>query len=223
MKRGLVLAGLLVLSLAGCGGGGDSPASGSGTVGDAPPATASAGTEGGTATPAPGPTTTDTTGHAAGNPLACTQLATAQVGSAAKPLADFAPGPVTLAAGRFTGSDGTVVELQSQCATGDLNGDGVGDALSVVKITSTGTGRFYTLVAWTSNNSGVPQLAASKALGDRNPVTDISIAAGKATVVYLTRTADVPLAGLNLKRTAIFQLSGGALTEVSHTDVSYTP
>ena len=47
--------------------------------------------------------------------------------------------------------------------------------------------------------------------------------AGKATVVYLTRTADVPMAGLNLKRTAIFQLSGGALTEVSHTDVSYTP
>jgi hypothetical protein len=223
MKRGLVLAGLLVLSLGGCGGGGDTPASGSGTVGDAPPAS-TAGADGGTATtPAPGPTTTDTTGHAAGNPLACTQLATAQVATVAKPLADFAPGPVTLTAGRFTASDGTLVELQSQCAIGDLNGDGVGDALSVVKISSGGTGRFYTLVAWTSNNSGIPQLAASTALGDRNPVTDISIAGGKATVVYLTRTADVPMAGLNLKRTAIFQLSGGTLTEVSHTDVSYTP
>ena len=90
--------------------------------------------------------------------------------------------------------------------------------MGVVKITAGGTGRFYTLVAWLSNNSGVPQLAASKALGDRNPVESITIAGNQATVVYLTRTPDVPLAGLNLRRTAIFRLTDTGLTELSHVD-----
>jgi hypothetical protein len=222
MKRGLgglLLAGVMVLSLAGCGGGGDGP-SGSGSVGDAPSGTSAPAEEG--TTPAPAPAATTPPAPAAATPLTCAQLATAAVGSAAIRLADYDAGPVVLAGGRFTGSSGTVVELQSTCGIGDLNGDNSFDALGVVKISAGGSGHFWTLVAWT-NNAGTPQLAATAALGDRNAVTSISIAAQKATVVYLTRTPDVPLAGVNLKRTAVYQLSGGSLTEVSHTDAPYTP
>ena len=44
-----------------------------------------------------------------------------------------------------------------------------------------------------------------------------------AEVVYLTRTADVPMAGLNVRRVANFQLTTGGLIELGHTDYPYTP
>ena len=218
--RATIVAVLVLGALAGCGGEEPSGADGTGTLGEAP-SSASA-----SAAPSGGPTATappsDTTGHSAGNPLACRQLPDARVGSTGLPLADYDPGPVQLSGGRFEGPGG-LVELQPPCGVGDLNRDGIFDAMGVVKITTGGTGRFYTLVAWLSNNSGTPQLAASKALGDRNPVESIAIAGNQATVVYLTRTPDVPLAGLNLRRTAIFRLADTGLTELSHVDAPYTP
>jgi hypothetical protein len=224
MKRGLgglLLAGVMVLSLAGCGGGSDGP-SGSGSVGDAPAASGTSAPADAGTTPAPAPAATTPPAPAAPAPLTCGQLATAAVGSASIGLADYDAGAVVLAGGRYTDSTGRLVALQPPCGIGDLNGDGAADAIGAVKISSGGTGQFWTLVAW-ANNAGNPQLTASKALGDRNPVTDITVAGQRATVVYLTRTPDVPMAGVNLKRTAIYQLSGGSLTEVSHTDVPYTP
>jgi hypothetical protein len=223
MKRGLgglLLAGVMVLSLAGCGAGSDEP-SGSGSVGDAPTTSGTSAPADAGTTPPPAPAATTPAAPAAAS-LTCGQLATAAVGSASIGLADYDAGPVVLAGGRFTDSTGRLVALQPPCGIGDLNGDGAADAIGAVKISTGGTGQFWTLVAWT-NNAGNPQLAASKAVGDRNPVTDITVAGQRATVVYLTRTADVPLAGVNVKRTAIYQLSGGSLTEVSHTDAPYTP
>jgi hypothetical protein len=222
MKRGLlvagVVAGVMVLSLAGCGGPDDAP-SGSGSVGDAP---SSPSAPAANSAPAPAPAPAATSAPAAAAPLNCGQLAAAPVASAAVHLADYDASPVVLVGGKFTGSDGSTVVLQPACGIGDLNGDGAADGLGVVKINFGGTGQFWSLVAWT-NSAGSPQLTASKALGDRNPVTDITVAGQRATVVYLTRTDDVPMAGVNIKRTAIYQLSGGSLTEVSHSDVSYTP
>jgi hypothetical protein len=221
MKARVMVVTLLVLcGLAGCGGGDPSGTDGTGTLGDAP-ASASA-TTSSTGVPTAAAPPSDTTGHSAGNPLSCRQLPGALVGTAAIPLADYDPGTVQLSGGRFDGPGG-LVELQEPCGIGDLNRDGVFDAIGVVKITAGGTGRFYTLVAWLSDNSGVPQLAASKALGDRNPVETITIASNQATVVYLTRTPEVPLAGLNLRRTAIFGLTDTGLTELSHVDAPYTP
>ena len=140
--RATIVAVLVLGALAGCGGEEPGRTDGTGTLGEAP-ASASP-----SAAPSGGPTATappsDTTGHSAGNPLACRQLPDARVGSAGLPLADYAPGPVQLSGGRFDGPGG-LVELQPPCGVGDLNRDGVFDAMGVVKITTGGTGRFYTL------------------------------------------------------------------------------
>lgn len=221
MKPGLLVAGVLgsvmVLSLAGCGG--DDAPSGSGSVGDAPSSAAASSA----AAPAPAVTTAAAPAPApAAAALTCGQLAGAPVATAAIHLADYDTAPVVLAGGKFTGSDASTVVLQPACGIGDLTGDGAADALGVVKINFGGTGQFWTLVAW-SNNGGSPQLAGTRGLGDRNPVTDITVAGQRATVVYLTRTDDVPMAGVNIKRTAVYQLAGGSLTEVSHSDAPYTP
>ena len=222
MKARVAAVALLVLcGLAGCGSkAGDSGTDGTGILGEAasPSATATA-----TGAPTGTPPPTDTTGHSAGNPLACRLLPDALVGNTTFPLADYQPGTVKLSAGKYTGGDGSVVELQTPCGIGDLNMDGVFDAMGVVKISAGGTGRFYTLVVWLSNNSGVPQLAASKGLGDRNPVESIAIASNQAKVVYLTRTPDVPMAGLNIRRTATYRLTDTGLAELSHIDTPYTP
>ncbi len=220
--RATVVALVVLAALGACGGEGPGGTDGTGTLGEAPSTSASAAA---TATGVPTATAppSDTTGHPAGNPLACRQLPDASIGSPTIRLADYNAGAVQLSGGRYTGPDGSLVELQSPCGIGDLNSDGVFDAIGVVKISAGGTGRFYTLVAWLSNNSGVPQLAASTALGDRNPVESITIAGNQATVVYLTRTPDVPLAGLNLRRTAIFRLTDTGLAELSHVDAPYAP
>jgi hypothetical protein len=220
----LVVAGTAALGvLAGCGGPAtpaDAGPGGEGVVGTADATAASA-----TATPSavPSPSSSDTTGHSAGNPLACSQLPNARVGSAALPLADFEPITVQLSAGRYNGADGAAVELQDPCGIGDLNGDGVFDAMGSVKISRGIAGQFHVLVAWLSNNSGTPQLAGSAALGDRNWVESIEIADGEATVVYYTRTPEAPMAMVNIKRTAIYELTAAGLVEVSHTDAPYTP
>jgi hypothetical protein len=219
MKRRIAVVALVVLgALAGCGGKAPAPDAGD-PGGEGELGTATAAPTEVTTPPAPVTTTpSDTTDHPAGNPLACSQLPTARVGSASVPLADYGPGSVSLSAGAYDSPDGRHIRLGDECAIGDLNRDGVFDALSFVRIDFGGTGIFYTLVAWTSNNSGTPQLAASTPLGDRNGVDTITIAGNVATVVYYTRTDDVPMAGVNIRRTATFELRSSGLVETGHTD-----
>jgi hypothetical protein len=152
--------------------------------------------------------------------LTCTQIRNSTLGSNAMKYNGYVDG-IPLADGTWSGEDGNTVTV-TVCATGDLDGDGAVDALASVMLSSAGTGRFYTLAVWL-NADGKPVFAALKDIDDRTPVQSISIAAGKATVVYLTRHADEPMAQLSIKRTAIFKLSGSTLTEVSHSDVPYTP
>src|SRR5205814_4649441 len=128
---------------------------------------------------------------------------------------------IPLGGGVWSGEDGWTVTLQKPCGIGDLNGDGAKDAVGVVARTSGGTGDFYTLVVWRDAN-GQPECAAVTEIGDRNPVVSITIASQKATVVYLTRTSDQPMAVLNVKRTAVYHLAGSHFTELSHTDAPYS-
>jgi hypothetical protein len=200
----------VLVSLAGCGHATDSSTGPTATPG-----------QGLGAIPTTAPVTTPPAPTKAAVPaLTCTQIRNAPLGSNALKYNGYVDG-IPLSDGTWSGEDGNTVTL-TVCATGDLNGDGAVDALGSVRLTSAGTGQFYTLAVWL-NSAGDPLFTALKDLDDRTPVQTISIAGGKATVVYLTRHADEPMAQLSIKRTAIFKLSGSTLTELSHSDAPYTP
>ncbi|MEV4464191.1 hypothetical protein AB0J51_11240 [Micromonospora echinofusca] len=163
------------------------------------------------ATPTPRPT---------GDRLSCLELRNTRVGSRKIRYRGYAA-PIRLADGRWSDPDGTTVELQRPCAVGDLDGDGAGDAVGVVVLDGGGTGRFFTLAAW-RNVKGEPDFQAQVDLGDRTPVESVSVRDGRATVVYLTRPADGPMAELSIRRTAVYQLRGTTLAELRHTDARVT-
>ncbi len=153
-------------------------------------------------------------------PLTCTRLMNAHLGSASTPYNGH-PDYIPLSDGIWAGEDGSNVELR-ECAIGDMTGDGAADGVASVVLSTGGTGHFYSLAAW-RNVGGEPVFAALIDYGDREPVTDITIADQKATVVYLTRTPDLPPATVNIERTVIYQLTGSSLVEVSRNDAPYTP
>jgi hypothetical protein len=211
----LVAALAAVATLAACRGAGTPAASGDGTpvFGESPAATTAPGAAASTSAP---PTV-------APPGVRCDQLGNAAVGAVAFPLADYAgAGLVQLVGGRYTDADGTLIELLPACATGDLNGDRAVDAVAAVRIDPEGSATLYTLVVWLATESG-PALAGSEALGDRNPVESISIADGIVTVVYFTRSPDVPLAGLDLRRTATYEFAEPGLRLLSSSDEPCSP
>ncbi|MCX4471424.1 hypothetical protein C5N14_30650 [Micromonospora sp. MW-13] len=151
-----------------------------------------------------------------GDQLTCPGLRNTRIGSSRVRYRGYAA-PIRLSAGRWSDRNGTTVELQRPCAVGDLDGDGAGDAIGVVMLDGGGTGRFFTLAAW-RNVKGEPDYQAQVDLGDRTPVESVSVRGGRATVVYLTRPADSSMAELSIRRTAVYQLRGTTLAELSHTD-----
>lgn len=214
-------AAAVVFGLAACGSSGLATAGGLSTA-PASPSPSSAGPAS-TAPVSPAPvvtvTVTATAKPVVAKPLTCAQTKFAYVGSTTVSYNGYHDS-IPLGGGLWSGEDGNTVTLETPCAIGDLDGDGAADALGVVSLTSGGTGDFYTLVFW-HNKNAKPVFAALLDLGDRNPVQSISISGGKATVVYLTRTDDAPMAEVNLKRTAVYKVSGPTLTELSHTDEAY--
>lgn len=152
--------------------------------------------------------------------LTCGQLKSALVGSTTISYNGYHDS-IPLGDGVWSGEDGNTVTLQTPCGIGDLDGDGAKDAVGVVVLSSGGSGQFYSLVVW-HNSKAKPVFTAVTDLGDRNAVLSVTISGGEATVVYLTRTADAPMAEANIKRTAIYKLSNHTFTEQSHTDAPYT-
>ncbi|MGK5518368.1 hypothetical protein ACSNN9_03335 [Micromonospora sp. URMC 107] len=151
-----------------------------------------------------------------GDGLTCLELRNTRVGSRKVRYRGYAA-PIRLTDGRWSDRDGTTVTLQRPCAVGDLDGDAADDAIGVVMLDGGGTGRFFTLAAW-RNVGGEPDYQAQVDLGDRTPVESVSVRDGRATVVYLTRPADGPMAELSIRRTAVYQLRGTTLAKLSHTD-----
>ncbi|HEY2795374.1 MAG TPA: hypothetical protein VGJ28_23640 [Micromonosporaceae bacterium] len=219
----VLLSAALVLSAAACASSNTSGASGLSAVPAttaSPTATSPATASPTTANPTIKQSATSAPTKTAPAALTCKALRYAQVGSKTVSYNGYHDS-IPLGGGVWSGEDGTTVTLLKPCAIGDLNGDGIAEALGAVEATSAGTGQFYTLVVW-RNVGGKPVFTALADLSDRNPVQTISIANGKATVVYLTRTDDAPMAVVNLKRTAVFKLSGHTFAVQSHTDVPYT-
>jgi hypothetical protein len=218
--RGCLAAVAVVGLLAGCGHAAAPPAAsgGFGNVDSPSPITSSAPPS--VAPSTPPPVVTTTSAAPAVPALTCDQLKTAYVGSTTISYNGYHDS-IPLGGGVWSGEDGWTVTLQKPCGIGDLNGDGARDAVGVVVRTNAGTGQFSTLVVW-RNAGGQPECAAVTEIGDRNPVVSITIASQKATVVYLTRTSDQPMAVVNVKRTATYHLVGSHFTEISHTDAPYS-
>lgn len=208
---------------AGCGKSGDDTAAppapgggGVGALGGAPSTSAGAGSPVVAVTTTKPPVATKPATKA----LTCDQLRNAKLGSPTvkyNGYNDYIP----LADGIWSGEDGVNVSLR-ECGLGDLDGDGAADGLASIVMNSGGTGQFYSLAYW-RNVSGQPVFTALLDLDDRTPVEKITISGNRATVVILTRTPDLPAAAVNLRRTAIYKVSGAKLVEVSHTDTAYTP
>ncbi|WP_159765950.1 hypothetical protein [Streptomyces sp. HM190] len=156
--------------------------------------------------------------------LTCAQLQNASLDGGG--LEGYGIAGASLSGGRWEGPDGVVIELQPQCAVGDITGDGAADAVGALKISTGGTGRFYTLVTW-RNDGGTPVPAATAELGDRTPVVSVDFpSAGpprQVTVVYRTRGDDDPAAVVTLTRTAVYEVSGASMVELHHSDAPYTP
>jgi hypothetical protein len=221
MRRlGTVLSVALLVSagLAGCKDGGSATAAGpTGT----PSASAVASSAPAGASPTPAASSKPATSAPAAAPaLKCSQLKGALLGSTTLSYNGYHDS-IPLGDGHFSGEDGAEVDLQPQCGVGDLTGDGAADLLGVVSLKTGGTGTFFTLVVW-RNVKAQPVCQALYDLGDRTPVVSVTISGQKATVVWLTRTPDAPMAQVNLRRTSVFKLSGATLTELSHTDVPYS-
>ena len=81
---------------------------------------------------------------------------------------------------------------EGHVAFGDLDGDGVDDAIVVLVSSGGGTGIFYQLVAVTQRN-GIVETPAVKSLGDRIMINQINITNRIVTVDMITQGPDDPL------------------------------
>jgi hypothetical protein len=157
---------------------------------------------------------------AKGSALTCDQVAEAELGNSTVRYNNY-PDPIPLTEGRWAGEDGVVVALQPPCATGDLTGDGAADAVRAIMLDGGGTGKFWGIVLW-RNVEGTPAYVGAVDLGDRTPVQQVTISAGQAQVVYLTRPDDASMAELVIERTATYRLVGDKLEEIGYVDKPYS-
>lgn len=208
-KRMWASALVAIAALAGCGSDDDTPGTPSGAANPRPASSS--------ATPSGPPPATPTT--AAGPALTCDALRDADLSWPAAEANNY-PLEIQFADGAWSG-DGLNVSMR-ECAIGDLDGDGRADGLTSLVFNNGGTGQFYYLAHW-NVVGGQPHYQSSIELGDRTPVEKLTIGGGKATVVILTRTPDLPPAATTIRRTATYALSGSTLVEQGHTDAPYTP
>ena len=106
------------------------------------------------------------------------------------------------------------VQLGKDPAFGDLNGDGVEDAIVTLVVEPGGSGTF-TYLAPVINDHGTPKPGAAVLLGDRIIVKSVSIQNGEVVVTMLTRKPDEPMsAEPTVEVTRTFKLQGDQLVEV---------
>ena len=105
---------------------------------------------------------------------------------------------VKLSAGEYTGppfveggASRPVVSLQT-LAFGDLDQDGIADAVVVLAENSGGSGTFIYLAA-VLNENGVPVNTSTILLGDRVKIQSLQVADGQIVVTALTHAPEDPL------------------------------
>jgi hypothetical protein len=104
----------------------------------------------------------------------------------------------------------TVVDLSVR---GDLDGDGVPDAIVLLVYSTGGSGVFHHLAA-VLNDRGRPRHASSVALGDRVRVNSVTLADGRVTADLVVQGENDPLCCPTLPIARVFTLTEGRLVEV---------
>lgn len=107
-----------------------------------------------------------------------------------------------------------VVTLQSQTASGDLEGNGIQDAVVALTVQTGGTGTFYYLFA-VLNNNGTPKPIASVQLGDRIKLNALAIQNGEISVDMVTQGPKDPMAKPTLAVTRKYKLIGSQLVSTT--------
>jgi heat shock protein HslJ len=90
------------------------------------------------------------------------------------------------------GSATEIVIRIASMAFGDLNGDGVKDAVVVLVTNPGGSGTFYDLVA-VLNRDGEPEHVATVSLGDRAKIQALSVESGQIVVRMITHGPNDPM------------------------------
>jgi heat shock protein HslJ len=111
-----------------------------------------------------------------------------------------------------------------QSVQGDLNGDGVQDAVIVLWATTGGSG-FYNYIAGVINQNGKAQPTQAILLGDRIKIKDLSIQDGRITLLSLEAGPNDPQCCPSQQVTRILQLTGDTLkvtSEDQHGDSAAT-
>ena len=129
--------------------------------------------------------------------------------------------PVQLTDGRYEGdpfvpggaSRPTVVLHPEVYAFGDLNGDGVNDAVVILIENSGGSGNFRYLAA-VINENGTPVNVATQFVGDREQVQAITIEDGEITLNMVAHGPEDPMCCPTQEVTKRYQLRGDQLVEL---------
>ncbi|PLX81689.1 MAG: hypothetical protein C0617_16505 [Desulfuromonas sp.] len=105
------------------------------------------------------------------------------------------------------------VSLAGPVAYGDLDGDGLQDAVAILVTETGGSGSFVELAA-ILNDGGRPNHVSSVFLGDRVKVRTLSVRKGTVTVDMLTQGPYEPMCCPTEEVTPIFRFDGGELVKV---------
>jgi hypothetical protein len=127
------------------------------------------------------------------------------------------PGRVTLLDGVYQepvmpgAATVTLVLLTEHVAFGDLNADGVGDAVAVLETDPGGSGVFFELVAVVATDQG-PRQVATESLGDRTDVEGVAIDDdGVVAIDLITHGPEDPMCCPTAREQRRYRLVGDSL------------
>ncbi|MCB0194290.1 MAG: WG repeat-containing protein, partial [Anaerolineae bacterium] len=148
-----------------------------------------------------------------------TELSEEDLANAEYPSEWAAYGTVQLTDGAFTESaddnatTDLTITLGETIAYGDINDDGLEDAVVVLVTNPSGSGTFFDIVA-VLNDQGQPQPVAVKAMGDRIEINAITIDSGEISVDMVSHGPEDPQCCPSVEITRTFTLQADTLVQV---------